>query len=255
MPLVSLDHIRMAYGHLPLLDDASLLIEAGERVCVIGRNGTGKSTLLQIIGGDVIPDAGTVWRQPGLRIARLEQDVPLSTERRVREVVADGFNELAARRSLARRRQRRHGDLPARASGRRDRVDAVRRLAAPRAARARARRAARCAAARRADQPSRHRGDDLARVVPRRLPRRRRLRHARPRVSAARRHAHRRARSRPAHVLARRLRRRSSKRRRPGSRTKRSSTRSSTRSSRRKRRGCARASRPGARATRGACAR
>ena len=65
MPLVSLDHIRMAYGHLPLLDDASLLIEAGERVCVIGRNGTGKSTLLQIIGGEVIPDAGTVWRQPG----------------------------------------------------------------------------------------------------------------------------------------------------------------------------------------------
>ena len=94
MPLVALDHIRMAYGHLPLLNDASLLIEAGERVCVIGRNGTGKSTLLRIIGGDVVPDAGTVWRQPALRIARLEQDVPLSTERRVRDVVADGFNEL-----------------------------------------------------------------------------------------------------------------------------------------------------------------
>ena len=91
MPLVSLDHITMAYGHLPLLDDASLLVEDGERVCVIGRNGTGKSTLLQIIGGEVIPDAGTVWRQPALRIARLEQDVPLSTDRSVREVVADGF--------------------------------------------------------------------------------------------------------------------------------------------------------------------
>jgi ATP-binding cassette subfamily F protein uup len=91
MPLVSLDHIKMAYGHLPLLDDASLLIEAGERLSVIGRNGTGKSTLLQIISGDVIPDAGTVWRQPALRIARLEQDVPLSTERSVLEVVADGF--------------------------------------------------------------------------------------------------------------------------------------------------------------------
>ena len=94
MPLVSLDHIRMAYGHLPLLDDANLLIEAGERVCVIGRNGTGKSTLLRIISGDVVADAGTVWRQPGLRIARLEQDVPLSTERHVREVVTDGFDEL-----------------------------------------------------------------------------------------------------------------------------------------------------------------
>jgi ATP-binding cassette subfamily F protein uup len=95
MPLVSLDHIRMAYGHLPLLDDASLLIEAGERVCIIGRNGTGKSTLLQIIGGEIIPDAGTVWRQPNIRIARLEQDVPLSTDRPVREVVAEGFKDLA----------------------------------------------------------------------------------------------------------------------------------------------------------------
>jgi ATP-binding cassette subfamily F protein uup len=95
MPLVSLDHINMAYGHLPLLDDASLLIEAGERVCVIGRNGTGKSTLLHIIGGEVIPDAGTVWRQPALRIAHLEQDVPLSTDRPVREVVADGFSDHA----------------------------------------------------------------------------------------------------------------------------------------------------------------
>ena len=87
----------MAYGHLPLLGGASLLIEPGERVCVIGRNGTGKSTLLQIIGGEVTPDAGSVWRQPALRIARLVQDVPLSTDRPVRDVVADGFNELAAR--------------------------------------------------------------------------------------------------------------------------------------------------------------
>ncbi len=91
MPLVSLDHIAMAYGHLPLLEDASLQIEAGERVCVIGRNGTGKSTLLQIISGEVTPDAGSVWRQPALRIARLVQDVPLSADKPVRAVVAEGF--------------------------------------------------------------------------------------------------------------------------------------------------------------------
>jgi ATP-binding cassette subfamily F protein uup len=93
MPLVSLDHISMAYGHLPLLDDASLLVDAGERVCVIGRNGSGKSTLLQIISGEVQPDAGSVWRQPGLRIARLVQDVPLSADKPVRAVVAEGFDQ------------------------------------------------------------------------------------------------------------------------------------------------------------------
>src|SRR5918997_3671664 len=96
MPIVSLDHITMAYGHLPLLDDASLLIEAGERVCVIGRNGTGKSTLLQIVGGNVIPDAGAVWRQPGLRVARLEQDVPLSSARTVFDIVSEGHTHHTA---------------------------------------------------------------------------------------------------------------------------------------------------------------
>ena len=65
MPLVALDHVSVAFGHLPLLDDATLQIEPGERVCVIGRNGTGKSTLLQIISGELPPDAGTVWRAAG----------------------------------------------------------------------------------------------------------------------------------------------------------------------------------------------
>jgi ATP-binding cassette subfamily F protein uup len=95
MSLVSLDHVSVAYGHLPLLGDVALQIEAGERVSVIGRNGTGKSTLLQIIGGDRTPDSGNVWRQPGLRVARLEQDVPLSTDRPVSEVVADGLSALS----------------------------------------------------------------------------------------------------------------------------------------------------------------
>src|SRR5712691_775881 len=94
MPIVALDRVSIAYGHLPLLDDASLLVEPRERVCVIGRNGTGKSTLLQIVGGDQVPDSGNVWRQPGLRIARLVQDVPLSADRPVFDVVAEGLGDL-----------------------------------------------------------------------------------------------------------------------------------------------------------------
>jgi ABC transport system ATP-binding/permease protein len=94
MPLVSLDHISIAYGHVPLLDDANLLVEPGERVCVIGRNGTGKSTLLQILSGDLAPDSGSVWRQPGIGVARLVQDVPLSANRPVFDVVAEGLGNL-----------------------------------------------------------------------------------------------------------------------------------------------------------------
>src|SRR5437868_1219211 len=94
MPLVTLDHLAMAYGHLPLLEDASMQIDARERVCVIGRNGTGKSTLLQIISGDVSPDAGSIWKLPGLRIARLVQDVPLSDTRTVFDIVSEGLGQL-----------------------------------------------------------------------------------------------------------------------------------------------------------------
>ncbi|HVG54043.1 MAG TPA: ATP-binding cassette domain-containing protein, partial [Vicinamibacterales bacterium] len=94
MPLVVLDHVSIAFGHVPLLDAASLQIEAGERVCVIGRNGTGKSTLLQIVSGGLAQDAGSVWRQPGLRIGRLAQDAPLDDSRPVFDVVADGLGDL-----------------------------------------------------------------------------------------------------------------------------------------------------------------
>ena len=90
MPLLSCDRVSIAFGHVPLLDEVALQIEPRERVSVIGRNGTGKSTLLKILNGDIAPDAGTVWRQPALRTARLDQDVPLSAHRSVFDVVAEG---------------------------------------------------------------------------------------------------------------------------------------------------------------------
>jgi ATP-binding cassette subfamily F protein uup len=96
MPLVVLDHVSMAYGHLPLLDDLALQVDARERVSLIGRNGSGKSTLLRIVDGEVPPDSGSIWRQPGLRIVRLEQDVPLSAARSVFDVVADGLGGTEA---------------------------------------------------------------------------------------------------------------------------------------------------------------
>ena len=94
MPIVSLDHVSLAYGYLPLLDDVSVQIEPGERISVIGRNGTGKSTLLQVVGGDIAPDTGSVWRQPAQRVGRLSQDAALQDERPVFEVVSEGLESL-----------------------------------------------------------------------------------------------------------------------------------------------------------------
>jgi ATP-binding cassette subfamily F protein uup len=75
---VTLDGVSLAYGHLPLFESADLRIDPGERIALIGRNGSGKSSLLKIINGDIPPDSGTIWRAPALRSARLEQDVPAS---------------------------------------------------------------------------------------------------------------------------------------------------------------------------------
>src|SRR2546428_9198303 len=96
MPLLAMDRESIGFGPLPLLDQVSLQVEPRERVALIGRNGTGKSTLLRIISGEVSPDSGTVWRQPALRIARLEQDVPLSADRSVFDVVAEGHTHHLA---------------------------------------------------------------------------------------------------------------------------------------------------------------
>ncbi len=96
MPLVALDRVSVAFGHLPLLDEIAFQVDAGERIAVIGRNGSGKSTLLQLLGGDLEPDSGLVLRQPGVRVARLVQDVPLSTDRTVAEIVGEGLGALDA---------------------------------------------------------------------------------------------------------------------------------------------------------------
>jgi ABC transport system ATP-binding/permease protein len=98
--LISLDRVSIAFGHLPLLEEVSLQIEAGERVSLIGRNGVGKSTLLKIVGGEIEPDEGTVWRQPALRVARLEQDALLSSDRSVFEAVAEGHTHQLAEDDL-----------------------------------------------------------------------------------------------------------------------------------------------------------
>jgi ATP-binding cassette subfamily F protein uup len=90
-PLLTLDQISLAFGYLPLFESANLRIDSGERIALIGRNGSGKSSLLKVVGGDQPPDAGSVWRSPGLRVSRLAQEVPDQATRTVREELIEGL--------------------------------------------------------------------------------------------------------------------------------------------------------------------
>lgn len=93
MPLITLEKISLAYGHVPLLDQADLILDSGQRIGLIGRNGTGKSSLLRIVAGDVLPDDGKVWRAPGLRLAYVPQEPVLDPLHTVFEAVSEGLGE------------------------------------------------------------------------------------------------------------------------------------------------------------------
>ncbi len=95
MPLLSFDNVSIAFGLDKLLDAARFQIDAGERICLIGRNGAGKSTLLKLCAGELQPDAGDIWRRPGLRVAHLSQELPEDSGATVFEIVAGGLQELA----------------------------------------------------------------------------------------------------------------------------------------------------------------
>ena len=95
MPLLRATQLQHSIGQQIVLDNAELQLEAGDRVCLLGRNGCGKSTLLRIVEGSAAVDAGEVWRQPGVKIARMEQTLDFaSPEETIYDVVADGLAGL-----------------------------------------------------------------------------------------------------------------------------------------------------------------
>ena len=94
MSLISLQDVTLSFGGPPVLHQVSLEIEPGERVCLIGRNGEGKSSLMRVIARDLEPDSGTIVRQRGLRVAHIAQDVALDLAGSVFEVVAGGLGPL-----------------------------------------------------------------------------------------------------------------------------------------------------------------
>jgi len=96
MPLITLNDVDYSVGGPLLLEGVDLAIETGERIALIGRNGAGKSTLLKLLAGDLQPDDGDIRVADGVRVARLEQEVPPGAQGDVFDVVAQGLGELGA---------------------------------------------------------------------------------------------------------------------------------------------------------------
>jgi ATP-binding cassette subfamily F protein uup len=95
MAILTLRNLSLSYGDPPLIDGIDLSIEAGQRICLLGRNGEGKSTLLRLIAGDLKADDGERTLSQGMRVARLTQEVPEQLHGSVFEVVADGVGSTA----------------------------------------------------------------------------------------------------------------------------------------------------------------
>jgi len=87
MSLITLHNVSIRFGGPVILDAVSVSIEPGERACITGRNGEGKSTLLKVIAGRIEPDDGEIIRQPHLKVAYLSQDVPADTPGTVADIV------------------------------------------------------------------------------------------------------------------------------------------------------------------------
>ena len=95
MPIIRLRNISVSFGGPAILHNISLSMDAGERVCLLGRNGMGKSTLIKVSAGDIVPESGEIERQQGLVTAKLDQQVNIGAGGAVFDVVAQGLGDSA----------------------------------------------------------------------------------------------------------------------------------------------------------------
>jgi ATP-binding cassette subfamily F protein uup len=96
MSLLRFDEVSLEFGDLKILGEAGFSIETGERVCLIGRNGAGKSTTLKLISGELEPDRGEIVRSEGLVVSQLAQTLPEAMDLCVRDVVRSGLKDIEA---------------------------------------------------------------------------------------------------------------------------------------------------------------
>jgi len=93
MAIIGMRDVCWGFGEPPLLENVAFQIDKGERVGLVGRNGAGKSSLLKLLNGTLLPDSGDVWRQQGIRVAALDQDVPRGFDGTIFDVVAEGLGQ------------------------------------------------------------------------------------------------------------------------------------------------------------------
>ena len=94
MALIRLQKLQLAFGEYPILDGIDLTLDEGERLCIIGRNGAGKSSLIKLIANVIEPDGGRIWRSPGCRVGWLRQELPTENNLTIAEFVARGMGEI-----------------------------------------------------------------------------------------------------------------------------------------------------------------
>lgn len=96
MSLVRLDKVSLNFGTHIVLDNVDFMLKKGSRIGLLGRNGVGKTTLMKVIAGSVVPDGGERWLRSGVEITWLEQSLPDADEQTVYDMVADGLAEIGA---------------------------------------------------------------------------------------------------------------------------------------------------------------
>jgi ATP-binding cassette subfamily F protein uup len=94
MPLIRFNAVSLDFAEHKILTEADFSIEPGERVCLIGRNGAGKSTTFKLIAGTIAEDHGEIVRQTGLVVSQLEQALPEALDQPVHEVVKSGLVDI-----------------------------------------------------------------------------------------------------------------------------------------------------------------
>ena len=108
MALISLQDVSIGFGGPRLLEEINLQIESGEWVGLLGRNGMGKSTLLKLVAGEILPHDGTIARQQNIRVAYLPQEVPQNLSGRVYDIVESGLEAITTKLDDEHQWQRQH---------------------------------------------------------------------------------------------------------------------------------------------------